>query len=109
MNQSIGNLYNDILDTHSKEIFETIFKSSHVQIERITSSGQTTPKDRPYMQTHDEWVVVLQGQAKLWLETLGEVTLNSGDYLLIPKQVKHRVTYTSKKPQTLWLAIHIGN
>jgi cupin 2 domain-containing protein len=61
------------------------------------------------MQTHDEWVVVLQGQAKLWLETLGEVTLNSGDYLLIPKQVKHRVTYTSKKPQTLWLAIHIGN
>ena len=66
-----------------QEIFETIVNSRNVKIERIISTGQTTPKDSWYDQEQDEWVILLQGQATLLFLDNSSIKLKSGDYLLI--------------------------
>ena len=91
-----------------QEIFETIVNSRNVKIERIISTGQTTPKDSWYDQEQDEWVILLQGQATLLFFDNSSIKLKSGDYLLIKAHQKHRVTFTSIDPSCIWLAIH-GN
>lgn len=88
------------------ELFEDLLSRPGVRIERIVSHGHTTPPDRPYIQAWDEWVLVLQGLAKLDLEGSGIRTLHTGDHLLIPAGVSHRVTFTAEP--TIWLAIHFG-
>ncbi|APC97490.1 cupin domain-containing protein [Francisella frigiditurris] len=87
-----------------EEIFIDLFKKEGVHIEKIISYGQVTPKDNPYIQDHDEWVLVLSGRAELILESK-EYTLDTGEYLFIPKGVKHWVTYT--ECPTVWLAVHL--
>jgi len=76
------------------------------RIERIISSGQITPADEWYDQDADEWVVLLDGEARLLFEGAGEITLKKGDYLLIKAHEKHRVTFTSSQPICIWLAVH---
>ena len=78
-----------------------------IRIERIVSQGQTTPIDAPYVQSHDEWVLLLAGAARLWIEGQGEVALAPGDTLLIAANAAHRVSYTQANPATVWLAIHL--
>lgn len=87
------------------EVFETLVEGS-AKIERIISHGQTTPENEWYDQETDEWVVLLQGQAIIYIEDKGEVHLSTGSYLLIPAHEKHRVTYTSESPACIWLAVH---
>lgn len=77
-----------------------------VRIERIISTGQITPDDEWYDQEVDEWVVLLDGEARLFIQGTGEVSLHRGNYLLIKAHEKHRVTYTSIRPPCIWLAIH---
>ncbi len=89
-----------------KEIFETLAKSKNVHIERIISSGQTTPQGEWYDSAQNEWVVLLQGEAHLETDAGQTITLAQGDYILIPAGQKHRVVYTSKDPYCIWLAIH---
>jgi len=91
----------------SAEVFETLAEGS-AKIERIVSNGQKTPVNEWYDQETDEWVVLLQGQATVFFENMGEKELTAGDYLLIPARQKHRVTYTSESPECIWLAVH-GN
>lgn len=91
------------------EIFTALLQRPGVRIERIVSRGQTTPDDAPYDQPQDEWVLLLDGAARLWLEDRGELTLTPGDALLIPAHVRHRVTFTQAEPPTVWLAVHLGD
>lgn len=91
------------------EIFTSLLERPGVRIERIVSRGQTTPDDAPYDQAQDEWVLLLAGAARLWLEDRGELTLAPGDALLIPAHVSHRVTFTQAEPPTVWLAVHVGS
>lgn len=88
------------------ELWEKIIESPHILIERIISTGQITPQDQWYDQDRDEWVILLQGEAILSYEDGTNFYLKSGDYLLIPRHVKHRVNYTSDQPPCIWLAIH---
>ena len=90
------------------ELFEPIVKTSSLLVERIVSMGQTTPPNEWYEQATDEWVLLLQGTARLLFDHFeGEIIeLLAGDYVLIPKQRKHRVIYTSTQPPCVWLAIH---
>ncbi|MGB0839300.1 MAG: cupin domain-containing protein [Chitinophagales bacterium] len=90
------------------ELFEELVKKDQVCIERIVSTGQITPENEWYEQKNDEWVVLLQGKAKLLYDhEKGETkTLQAGDYLLIPAMRKHRVVYTSTEPPCIWLAVH---
>lgn len=87
------------------ECFEDVLARPGLRIERIVSRGNTTPADQPYVQNWDEWVLVLEGQARLLLEGKDEQTLEPGSHLLIPAGTPHWVTFTADP--TIWLAIHI--
>lgn len=85
------------------ELFQPLIQGD-VLIERIISHGQVTPAGQWYDQERDEWVAVLQGEARLGFDDGREICLGPGDHALLPKHVKHRVTYTSSP--CLWLAVH---
>ena len=101
------NIYSNIPASQKGEIFSSLLHDKNIVIQRIISNGQITPTKDPYYQEQDEWVIVLQGAAKLKIENKGMITLNKGDYYFIPKHTKHWVTYTSKKPKVVWLTVHI--
>ena len=101
------NIFSPLPDASCGEVFTALLNRPGVRIERIVSQGQTTPIDAPYVQSHDEWVLLLAGAARLWLEGQGEVALAPGDTLLVGAHVAHRVTYTQAEPATVWLAVHL--
>ena len=88
------------------ELFTDLIPDRGVKIERIVSSGQSTPPGRWYDQPRDEWVALLQGEATLQFEDGVDVTLHPGDHLLIPAHRRHRVARTSDFPPCIWLAVH---
>ena len=93
-----------------KELFEPLLQGKNVLIERIVSTGQITPKNEWYEQERAEWVVLLQGEAKiLFDEDKGKIVcLKKGDYLFIEAKRKHRVIFTSLDETCVWLAIHLN-
>lgn len=102
------NLYKDIPKTSVEEIFDTLFTNDNVKIERIISTGQSSKPDFWYDQDWDEWVLLLKGQAVIGFEHKKDsITLQPGDYLLIPRGIRHRVEFTIATPPTVWLAIHM--
>ena len=87
------------------ELFDTLATGAgSIRVERIVSNGQVTPEGEWYDQDLDEWVVVLEGEARLHYMDGEEVGLKKGDSLFLPKRRKHRVVYTSSP--CIWLAIH---
>ncbi|MCR9119889.1 MAG: cupin domain-containing protein [bacterium] len=87
-----------------EELTQTLLQAGGVRIERIVSTGQSSPAGFWYDQTEHEWVVVLSGSARLEFED--EIQeLAPGDYVNIPAGVKHRVAATSKHEPTVWLAV----
>ena len=89
-----------------EEIQEPLISDRGVLIERIVSSGQTTPEGEWYDQGRDEWVVLLQGEALLTYADGRGLELKAGDHVLIPAHEKHRVDATSRDPACIWLAVH---
>ncbi len=97
------NIYASATPPDTGEIFETLCTCGTVLIERIVSSDILP--DTEYDQDHDEWVVLLEGNALLSVG--GEtVRLVRGDYLFLPAHTVHRVLETSNG--AVWLAVHIG-
>lgn len=88
------------------EIYDTLIPDTGVLIERIISTGQTTPPGIWYDQERDEWVVLLQGSARLQWENGKVLAMEPGDWVLIPAHERHRVDYTSSQPPCIWLAVH---
>ncbi|MPT48675.1 MAG: cupin domain-containing protein [Sphingobium sp.] len=101
-----GNLLHSLPDAQAAEIFEAIVSRPGVRVERIISHGQVTPEDQPYIQPYEEWVLILSGHARLWVDGVGEVSLHPGDYYLIPAHAAHRVTWTCPDEPTIWLTLH---
>ncbi|HWJ71335.1 MAG TPA: cupin domain-containing protein [Sphingobium sp.] len=101
------NLLAPLPDARGAEVFTALLARPGVRIERIVSQGQVTPPDAPYDQPHDEWVLLLAGAARLWMDGTGEHDLAPGDALLIPAHVRHAVTWTQADPPTVWLAVHL--
>ena len=87
------------------EVFTDLISADRVRIERIVSSGQTTPKGEWYDQDNDEWVALIQGVAVLEYENGEKLRLSAGDHLLIPAHRRHRVDFTSEKPHCIWIAV----
>ncbi|WP_303951819.1 cupin domain-containing protein [Desulfovibrio piger] len=77
---------------------------SGLLVERIVSWGHVTPEGQWYDQEKDEWVLLLEGSARLGFADGREVALERGRCLLLPRHVRHRVLETSKP--CIWLAIH---
>jgi cupin 2 domain-containing protein len=94
------------LPTHAEEFFEVLAAGNSLKIERIISTGQTTPEGEWYDQAQDEWVILLQGNATIEYENGATQALTPGDYVFIPAHQKHRVSYTSTEPPCIWLAVH---
>jgi cupin 2 domain-containing protein len=62
----------------NREVFESLLESDNYLIERIISRGQTTPIGEWYDQSRDEWVILLQGEAKLAYENGRSIELKPG-------------------------------
>lgn len=102
----MANLFEHLPVQTAEEEFQDILSRPGLRIERIVSSGQSTPVNAPYNQAHDEWVLLLRGSASLWIDGEGEQDLRPGDYILIPAHRVHRVTRTASDEPTVWLAVH---
>ena len=108
MNSIVSHIFADIPEHQPEELFECILTQDGIAIERIVSKGHVTPAGQWYDQTSDEWVILPQGQATLLFEQNQQfVTLNPGDYLLIPAHTRHRVEWTLPDFNTVWLAIQL--
>lgn len=88
-----------------RELFESLASAENIAIERIISTGQTTPIGQWYDQELDEWVILLQGEAELSYADGSSIRMIAGDYVFIPAHQKHRVEYTSAEPPCIWLAV----
>jgi cupin 2 domain-containing protein len=101
------NLLADLPQQLPKELFQTLVQTPTVRIERIISRGHSTPAGQWYDQDTDEWVLLLQGKARLGIENEPELLeLKPGDAVLLPANVRHRVEWTDPDQHTIWLAVH---
>ncbi len=104
---TINNIFsfnnNDI--TQENEFFETLLNEKSFKIERIISNGQQTPDNMWLEEDSNEFVLLLEGNSKL--KFFGDnnlYDLKKGDWLIIPKNTKHKVEFTDKL--TFWLTVH---
>ncbi|HVQ77456.1 MAG TPA: cupin domain-containing protein [Candidatus Binatia bacterium] len=89
------------------EVFETLLETAAFRLERIVSRGHATPPGEWLDQDTAEWVVLLNGAARLAFEgRAAPVVLRPGEYVLIPPHRRHRVEETDPREPTVWLAIH---
>lgn len=102
-----GNLFADIPGSLPHEHFEELLQSPGLKIERIVSTGQSTPEGEWYDQDRDEWVLLLQGSAGLQIDGEQETReLVPGDHIHLPAHLRHRVEWTASDQTTIWLAVH---
>lgn len=101
------NIFQNLPTNLDVEHFQTLLESQGFMLERIISRGQATPEGEWLSQDRDEWVLLLKGQAGLLMDGDAEPrVLKSGDYIHIPAGHRHRVEWTLKGADTIWLAIH---
>ena len=101
----MANLFTGMPAAGAAEQFVELLSRPGLRIERIVSAGQASPPGFWYDQPQAEWVLVLQGEARLAFE--GEPTprlLRAGDFVDIAPHQRHRVESTAKP--TVWLAVH---
>lgn len=98
------NLFDNLARPAAGEASSILATCRNVTIERIVSSDR--PEPVLYDQTQDEWVLLLQGEARL-LVADEEIALGGGDCILLPAHTPHRVLATSRTPPCIWLAVHI--
>ena len=99
------NLFADLSTSSGEEQFIELLARPGLRIERIVSSGQVSPPGFWYNQPQAEWVLLLQGEAKLRFEDEPAARLmQAGDFVDIAPHRRHRVESTATP--TLWLAVH---
>ena len=104
--KNTGNIFSNIPNNLPEEIFETILSILILSFDIIVSKGQSSPKNFWYDQDQNEWVIVLEGKARLVFKGNETINLNKGDYINIPAHKKHRVEWTDPHVETIWLAIY---
>ena len=91
-----------------EELVEVLLATEQVRIERIVSAGHVSPPGFWYEQETREWVLLIQGSARLMFD--GDdwpIEMRPGDFVDIPARRRHRVEGTDPSTQTIWLAIHV--
>jgi cupin 2 domain-containing protein len=101
----VDNLFANLPELSSSEQFLSLFENPFVKIQRIVSESHSSPPGFWYDQDEDEWVIVVRGKATLEFEGGDLVRMQEGDYVTIPRHVRHRVQQTDSK--TIWLAVRI--
>ncbi|MDY0056950.1 MAG: cupin domain-containing protein [Methyloversatilis sp.] len=104
-----GNLFAGLpASTRPDELFETLCAQRGVRIERIVSTGQSSPPGFWYDQPGDEWVALLSGTATLRFEDeAAGRELRPGDWIFIEARRRHRVDRTDPATPSVWLAVHL--
>lgn len=105
------NLYNPTSRAEGAgEFVEVLARSGRTRIERIVSHGEASPESFWYDQEEHEFVVVLQGAARLRFKGPDEeVAMEPGDYLTIAAHRRHRVEWTTPEGPTVWLAVFLAD
>lgn len=105
---SIPNLLTDVPGSLPDELIETIVSNPTLRIERIISRGHASPKGFWYDQAENEFVVLLQGAARLQFENEA-IEMKAGSFIHIPAHRRHRVEWTTLDEPTIWLAIFFSD
>jgi cupin 2 domain-containing protein len=88
------------------ELVEILAQNKQIRIERIVSTGQSSPEGFWYDCDEAEWVVVLKGEAELmFADDRQSLRMRPGDHVTIPAHKKHRVQWTTSDEPTIWLAV----
>jgi cupin 2 domain-containing protein len=104
----LANLLSSLPDASVGEITEALLSARGVRLERIVSHGQVSPPGYWYDQDEAEWLLVLNGSARLAIAGEREDRLlREGDALFLPAHCRHRVTWTDPDIPTVWLALFI--
>lgn len=101
----MSNLFDDVPERLPEELLQTILSRSNVRIERIVSRGHVSPEGFWYDQDQREFVVLLQGAARLRFED-ELLEMKPGSFVDIPAHRRHRVEWTTPDEPTIWLAVH---
>ncbi|HCV00839.1 MAG: hypothetical protein CL897_03195 [Dehalococcoidia bacterium] len=101
-----GDFFGEIPQDLSRELVQTIVEGDSVRVDRIVSIGQASPEGFWYEQEQREFVLVLQGAARIDFEDGEALDLNPGMWTDIPAYRRHRVGWTSPEEVTVWLAVH---
>lgn len=100
-----ANILTNLPPSQHEEFLETLVENGNVRIERIASHGHTSPEGFWYDQESNEWVMVVQGSARIeFKDGRSEAFLSPGGYVFLPAHCKHRVVWTEEN--TIWLAVH---
>jgi len=102
----VQNIFTHVPVPTGQERSMTLLQNDEVTIESIVSHTHSSPPGFWYDQEKDEWVMLVRGQATLQFEDGERVELKVGDFLTIPRRVKHCVYCTDS--QTVWLAVKIA-
>jgi len=92
----------DYITPQTSETFTPLLEHKNIKINRIVSSDNVEPVE--YIQEEDEWLILIEGEALLLLDT-EEKTLLKGDTFFIPAKTPHKVLKTQSG--TVWLTVHI--
>ena len=88
------------------ELHAVLLQGDHWRLERIHSCQASSPDGFWYDQADTEWVLLLQGSARLQFADEAEPRdLSRGDSLLISPRRRHRLVATDPAPGTIWLAL----
>ncbi len=98
----IKNVFNNTKPPKTGERFTQLLKHKNILIKKIVSSNKPNPKI--YKQDHDEWVLLLRGNAQLRVKKK-IYNLQPGDYIFIKTGQEHEVIKT--RYGTVWLAVHL--
>ena len=100
------NLLRDLPDARADEVIDGLVAAPGVRIERIVSHGQASPPGFWYDQEEAEWVLLLQGAARLrFADEPAPRLLGPGDHVHIAPRRRHRVEWTDPQQPTVWLAV----
>jgi cupin 2 domain-containing protein len=103
----VQNLLSNLPANLPDELTTVIQEGHGVRIERIVSTGHRSPDGFWYDQPEHEWVMILQGAARLAFEDR-VVEMVARDSINIPARQKHRVEWTTPDQPTVWLAVFFG-
>jgi cupin 2 domain-containing protein len=102
-----SNLFSDIPGELPQELFTDLLNAGSVRIERIVSFGHASPRGFWYDQDSHEWILLVQGAARLRFEDVTDtVELTPGSHINIAAHRRHRVEWTDPSTPTVWLAVY---
>ncbi len=104
------NLFKDLPNNLDEEVFEDLLTHKNLRIERIVSTGQTSPKSGWYDQEEHEWVLVLKGAGELTFESgvVKRLEARRSRYHSSSYQTQSELGYTERKKPFGWQCLLIN-